>query len=165
MEKIETKAKRKQSQERGRRSNKRIQSARRATKVERPQCCICLSVCKRLSALNACKHLFCNTCIKKWAETKNACPQCNTRFNVVKRVHTRNRRTLSETSIDDKGELPEDPDKDSVWVGENKKLRSNFARLLRNYVRATYVDIGDDTVEAFLDHGLKLEKSVCTEFD
>ena len=34
---------------------------------------------------NACFHVFCKSCLKKWAETKKICPYCRRHFsNIIK---------------------------------------------------------------------------------
>ena len=51
------------------------------------ECAICLS---ELGAdaveLDACTHQFCVGCITRWAERSNTCPECNTRFTVLRPI-------------------------------------------------------------------------------
>ena len=66
------------------------------------RCCICLEepIKPEISKLDMCKHIYCFTCIEKWAERENTCPLCKTRFHKIERVHkvvkTRGRRGASQ---------------------------------------------------------------------
>jgi len=66
------------------------------------RCCICLEepIKSEISKLDMCKHIYCFTCIEKWAERENTCPLCKTRFHKIERVHkvvkTRGRRGASQ---------------------------------------------------------------------
>jgi len=57
--------------------------------IESRTCCICLDqpTKKELSTLDGCDHLYCFSCIEKWSERENTCPQCKARFTKIKRVH------------------------------------------------------------------------------
>jgi len=53
--------------------------------VEDP-CCICLDQIKDRGKLNSCNHRYCFSCIKRWSEETNTCPQCKKRFTKLERV-------------------------------------------------------------------------------
>ena len=61
---------------------------------ESENCCICLDkpVEKELAKLDGCDHPYCFTCIEKWSERENTCPQCKARFTKIERVHKIKRR-------------------------------------------------------------------------
>jgi hypothetical protein len=67
---------------------------------ESKKCCICLDLPteKELSKLDGCKHTYCFTCIEKWAERENTCPQCKARFFKIERVHKVKRKRSNSTS-------------------------------------------------------------------
>lgn len=52
-------------------------------------CCICLETTTAydLAKIDGCEHRYCFTCIEKWAERENTCPQCKARFLKIERVH------------------------------------------------------------------------------
>ena len=53
------------------------------------KCSICLEdpAQNELAKVDKCAHLYCFSCIEKWAERENSCPLCKTRFTKIERVH------------------------------------------------------------------------------
>ena len=72
----------------------------KTTVDESKKCCICLDqpTEKELSKLDGCDHPYCFTCIEKWGERENTCPQCKARFTKIERVHKVKRRRGNGTS-------------------------------------------------------------------
>jgi len=56
---------------------------------EDDQCCICLDEPSHfeIASVNGCSHLFCFSCIEKWADRENTCPLCKARFTKIDRVN------------------------------------------------------------------------------
>lgn len=50
-------------------------------------CNICFENIDSFGLIN-CGHLFCDECIRNWAEETNACPLCRKEFAVIKIVQT-----------------------------------------------------------------------------
>jgi len=70
--------------------NKKIPAIQKETEDDvSSRCCICLEEPTKpeLSKLDMCEHIYCFTCIEKWAERENTCPLCKTRFHKIERVH------------------------------------------------------------------------------
>ena len=65
-------------------------------------CCICLDKPSdhELSKIDGCSHPYCFSCIEKWSERENSCPQCKSRFTKIERVHKlKKRRANGNTPI------------------------------------------------------------------
>ena len=65
-------------------------------------CCICLDKPSdhELSQIDGCIHPYCFSCIEKWSERENSCPQCKSRFSKIERVHKlKKRRANGNTPI------------------------------------------------------------------
>ncbi len=65
----------------------------RSIEAERPKadfsCAICLdtpSCMTEMASISGCMHQFCYDCIHRWAERKNKCPCCNSRFESIYRM-------------------------------------------------------------------------------
>lgn len=56
---------------------------------EECKCPVCLEepTVQEMSSVNGCAHVFCFSCIEKWAERENSCPLCKSRFTKIERVH------------------------------------------------------------------------------
>lgn len=71
--------------------NKKIPAVKKEIQIDdaSKRCCICLEEPTKpeVSKLDMCKHIYCFTCIEKWAERENTCPLCKTRFHKIERVH------------------------------------------------------------------------------
>ena len=63
-------------------------------------CCICLDKPSdhELSNIDGCSHPYCFSCIEKWSERENSCPQCKSRFTKIERVHKLKRRRANGTT-------------------------------------------------------------------
>ena len=47
-------------------------------------CSICYDDIEKTCNINSCSHIYCRTCITKWAREKtNTCPCCRRKFNVL----------------------------------------------------------------------------------
>jgi hypothetical protein len=61
---------------------------------ETASCAICMCEPDRedISNIDGCAHLFCFSCIGKWADTENSCPLCKSRFSRIARVHPQRKK-------------------------------------------------------------------------
>lgn len=62
------------------------------------RCPICLGRVMFAVRPNSCLHVFCKSCLRKWAETKNACPYCRRNFSTMIKLN------LTEDFIQSQGE-------------------------------------------------------------
>lgn len=53
--------------------------------MEENECCICLQqlIADDIASISGCEHTFCTECITRWADTRNVCPICRTRFTSI----------------------------------------------------------------------------------
>ncbi len=53
--------------------------------LEENECCTCLEqlTADDIASISDCEHTFCAECIIRWADTRNACPLCRTRFTSI----------------------------------------------------------------------------------
>ena len=55
---------------------------RRAVLIDEdaPECMICTGTIEVPTRPEPCRHLFCRSCLERWAGISNTCPLCKTRF-------------------------------------------------------------------------------------
>ncbi len=78
---------------------------------EKCTCAICFEEkeIKDLTILNNCSHRYCSTCILKWCEKENSCPQCKKRITMLdipgrqrkKRIKFKNLKTENTEESED----------------------------------------------------------------
>ena len=70
-------------------------------------CCICLETTAKcdLAKIDGCDHRYCFTCIEKWAERENTCPQCKARFLKIERVHKVKRQKNEPNEVENVKEV------------------------------------------------------------
>eukprot|EP00830_Metopus_es_P006232 TRINITY_DN15923_c0_g1_i1.p1 TRINITY_DN15923_c0_g1~~TRINITY_DN15923_c0_g1_i1.p1 ORF type:complete len:260 (-),score=29.81 TRINITY_DN15923_c0_g1_i1:26-775(-) len=78
-------------------------------------CDICYEIVKSQGIIESCHHTFCFSCIKRWSETENSCPECKKRFNTIKRKEInnslpvpkeKNKKSYTEENKDEIIEIP-----------------------------------------------------------
>jgi len=110
--------------------NKKIPAIQKETEQDdlSSRCCICLEEPTKpeLSKLDMCLHVYCFTCIEKWAERENTCPLCKTRFHKIERVHKVS-KPRGKRSTTQKGSPNPVPLKNVKKV-KNRDQRSDYGR-------------------------------------
>lgn len=99
------------------------------------ECPICYDQINDLF-ITHCNHHFCNSCIHKWAKTKNSCPLCRSLLNFM---------TIYENIPEEKNEPfdPFDPfDENSELYMDNfiyiTELNSNILRMMSGMAGLSY---------------------------
>eukprot|EP00979_Chaetoceros_neogracilis_P014485 scaffold4656_cov261-Chaetoceros_neogracile.AAC.5 len=94
-------------------------------------CCICLDKPSdhELAKIDGCSHPYCFTCIEKWSECENTCPQCKSRFSKIERVHKlKKRKTNGILLIEDNVKKVKNRDQRADYRQQNS-LQGFFAHM------------------------------------
>jgi hypothetical protein len=95
-------------------------------------CAICLEPVRELTLLSNCDHQFCFACIRKWATTNAACPQC--RQNIVTIVDKNMKEHYIRLPKASKRFQPRpspsaDPVRPSVWRSNNPNPNTDYGEM------------------------------------
>ena len=92
------------------RKKKRKRDSCNASEVH--TCAICFEEkqTKDLAILNNCDHKYCSTCIEKWCELENTCPQCKKKIKFIDIPGRKRRKRVADKHLrhEEENVLPED---------------------------------------------------------